>query len=180
MRKSFDYLGVTRLDLMQVHNLTDWRTQLETLTELRAAGTVRYIGVTHYTVSAHPALEEIVKNRLVDFVQLNYNIGVRDAEKRLLPQAADRGVAVIVNRPFEEGALFGRVRSASLPPWAADIGCTSFAQIFLTYILSNPAVTCAIPGTDKIDHLEDNMAAACGVLPDAAMRKRMADWFDAL
>jgi aryl-alcohol dehydrogenase-like predicted oxidoreductase len=94
--------------------------------------------------------------------------------------AADRGVAVIVNRPFEEGALFRRVRGASLPSWAADVGCTSFAQIFLKYILSNPAVTCAIPGTDKIDHLEDNMAAACGVLPDAAMRKRMADWFDAL
>jgi aryl-alcohol dehydrogenase-like predicted oxidoreductase len=180
MRSSFDYLDVTRLDLMQVHNLVDWPTQLETLTELRAGGTVRYIGVTHYTVDAQPQLEQIVKNAAIDFVQFNYNIGVRDAEKRLLPRAAERGVAVIVNRPFEEGALFKRVRGAALPAWAAEIGCTSFAQIFLKYIVGHPAVTCAIPGTDQIEHLEDNMAAACGPIPDAAMRRRMAGWFDAL
>jgi aryl-alcohol dehydrogenase-like predicted oxidoreductase len=180
MRKSFDYLGVTRLDLMQVHNLVDWRTQLETLTELRAAGTVRYVGVTHYTVSAHAQLEQVVKSAPIDFVQLNYNIAVRDAEKRLLPLAAERGVGVIVNRPFEEGELFARVRGRELPPWAGDIGCTSFAQIFLKYILANPAVTSAIPGTDKLDHLEDNMSAACGALPDATMRRRMVEWFDAL
>lgn len=180
MRKSFEYLGITRLDLMQIHNLVDWRTQLATLQELRAAGTVRYVGVTHYTVDAHAQLEQIVKDENIDFVQVNYNIAVRDAEKRLLPRAADRGVAVIVNRPFEEGALFGRVRGQSLPAWAADIGCSSFAQLYLKFILANPAVTCTIPGTDRIEHLEDNMAAACGVLPDATMRARMVRWFDAL
>jgi aryl-alcohol dehydrogenase-like predicted oxidoreductase len=180
MRKSFEYLGITRLDLMQIHNLVDWRTQLATLQELRTAGTVRYVGVTHYSVDAHAQLEQIVKNENIDFVQVNYNIGVRDAEKHLLPRAAERGVAVIVNRPFEEGALFARVRGQSLPDWSADIGCSSFAQLFLKFILANPAVTCAIPGTDRIDHLEDNMAAACGVLPDAGMRARMVQWFDAL
>jgi len=180
MRESFDYLGVTRLDLMQVHNLVDWRTQLQTLTELRTAGTVRYVGVTHYTASAHAQLEQVVKSEPIDFVQVNYNIAVRDAEKRLLPLAAERGVAVIINRPFEEGALFARVRGRELPPWAGEIGCTSFAQIFLKYILGNPAVTVAIPGTDKLDHLEDNMSAACGALPDASMRRRMVEWFDAL
>ena len=180
MRKSFEYLGITRLDLMQVHNLVDWRTQLATLRELRAAGTVRYAGVTHYTTGAHAQLEGIVKNEDVDFLQVNYNIGVRDAEKRLLPLAADRGVAVVINRPYEEGALFGRVRGAPLPGWAAEIGCASFGQIFLKYILSHPAVTCVIPGTDKIAHVEDNMGAACGALPDASQRKRMAEWFDAL
>ena len=180
MRKSFEYLGITRLDLMQVHNLVDWRTQLETLRELRAAGTVRYVGVTHYLAGAHPQLEAIVRGEDVDFVQVNYNIGVRDAEKRLLPLAADRGVAVIINRPYEEGELFGRVRGATLPPWAAEIGCATFGQLFLKYILSHPAVTCVIPGTDKLAHVEDNMGAGCGALPDAGQRKRMTDWFDAL
>jgi aryl-alcohol dehydrogenase-like predicted oxidoreductase len=180
MRQSFDSLGVTRLDLLQVHNLVDWRTQLETLTELRAAGTVRYVGVTHYTASAHAQLEQIIKSEPIDFVQVNYNIAAREAEKRVLPAAANRGVAVIINRPFEEGALFARVRGQALPPWAGEIGCTSFAQIFLKYILANAAVTSAIPGTDKLDHLEDNMSAACGALPDAAMRRRMVAWFDAM
>jgi len=180
MRKSFEYLGITRLDLMQVHNLVDWRTQLETLRELRVAGTVRYAGVTHYLAGAHAQLEGIVKDEDVDFVQVNYNIGVRDAEKRLLPLAADRGVAVIINRPYEEGELFGRVRGATLPAWAAEIGCASFGQIFLKYILSHPAVTCVIPGTDKVAHVEDNMGAGCGAMPDAGQRKRMTDWFDAL
>jgi aryl-alcohol dehydrogenase-like predicted oxidoreductase len=180
MRESFDLLGITRLDLMQIHNLVDWRTQLRSLGELRAAGTVRYAGVTHYRVDAHAQLEQIVKNEAVDFVQVNYNIAVRDAEKRLLPLAAERGVAVIVNRPFEEGALFGRIRGGPLPAWAGEIDCTSFGQIFLKFILAHPAVTCAIPGTHKLRHLEDNLGAACGRLPDAATRRRMVEWFDGL
>ena len=180
MRQSFDYLDITRLDLMQIHNLTDWRTQLRTLRELREAGTVRYIGVTHYRADAHEDLANVVDTEGVDFVQVNYNIGARNAEKRLLPLAAERGVGVIINRPFEEGALFGRVRDKKLPDWAAEIDCTSFGQIFLKYIVSHPAVTCAIPGTDKVHHLEDNIGAACGRLPDAALRKRMVAWFDTL
>jgi aryl-alcohol dehydrogenase-like predicted oxidoreductase len=178
MRASFDALDITRLDLMQVHNLTDWRTQLETLNELRAGGTVRYIGVTHYRVDAHPLLEQVVKQEKIDFVQLNYNLAVRDAERSLLPAAAERGVAVIVNRPFEEGALFARVRGRALPDWAAELECTSFAQIFLKFILAHPAVTCTIPGTDKVEHVADNLSAACGPLPDAALRRRMIEWFE--
>jgi aryl-alcohol dehydrogenase-like predicted oxidoreductase len=180
MRQSFEDLGIERLDLLQVHNLVDWQTQLRTLRELRSAGTVRYIGVTHYRVDAHAALEERVREEDIDFVQVNYNIAVRNADDRLLPLAADRGVAVIVNRPFEEGALFGRVRGKALPDWAAEIDCNSFAQIFLKFIVSHPAVTCVIPGTDKVDHLDDNLSAGCGRLPDAAMRKRMASWFEKL
>lgn len=180
MRRSFEYLRVERLDLMQVHNLVDWRTQLATLHEMREAGTIRYAGVTHYRVDAHRELERIVAEEDVDFVQVNYNIAVRDAEKGLLPRAAARGVAVIVNRPYEEGALFSRVRGAELPGWAREIGCATFGQVFLKFILSNPAVTCVIPGTDRLDHLEDNMGAGCGALPDAALRKRMVEWFDAL
>jgi aryl-alcohol dehydrogenase-like predicted oxidoreductase len=180
MRRSFEYLDVARLDLMQIHNLADWRTQLRTLHELRAGGTIRYAGVTHYRVDAHPELERVVAEEDVDFVQLNYNIAVRDAEKQLLPRAAERGVAVIVNRPFEEGALFARVRGVELPGWAREIGCATFGQVFLKFILSHPAVTCAIPGTDRIDHVEDNLGAACGALPDPALRRRMVEWFDAL
>lgn len=180
MRLSYEALGVARLDLMQVHNLVDWRTQLATMTELRAAGALRYVGVTHYTVGAHAELESVVRSAPVDFVQVNYNLAVRDAERSLLPAAKERGVAVIVNRPFEEGALFARVRGRPLPDWAAEIECTSFAQLFLKFILANDAVTCVIPGTDRLDHLEDNLRASCGGLPDASQRRRMVDWFEDL
>ncbi|MCG8433776.1 MAG: aldo/keto reductase [Gammaproteobacteria bacterium] len=180
LQKSRDYIGKTPLDLAQVHNLVDWRTQLATLRELKDAGLVRYIGITHYVVSAHAELERIIRNEQIDFVQVNYNIAVRDADARLLPAAADRGVAVIINRPYAEGALFRNVRDKALPDWAQEFDCDTFGKFFLKFILSHPAVTCAIPATSKVHHLEDNMGAAAGRLPDNAQRKKMVQWFNDL
>ncbi len=174
---SFRRMRAKTLDLLQVHNLVDLRVQLETLRRLKAEGRVRYIGVTHYTVSAHPELERVLRETDgIDFVQLNYSLATREAEERLLPLAADRGVAVIVNRPFETGSLFSRTRGKPLPAWATELGCTSWAQVFLKYVLGNPAVTCAIPATSKLDHLVDNLAAGRGRLPGAEERARMVSW----
>jgi aryl-alcohol dehydrogenase-like predicted oxidoreductase len=135
---------------------------------------VRYIGVTHYTESAYDDLARVLKSQELDFVQLNYSIVEREAEERLLPLAAERRVAVLVNRPFAQAGLFGRVRGKSLPPWAAEIGCSTWAQFFLKFVVSHPAVTCAIPATSKVKHLMDNMQAGVGPLPDEATRARMA------
>lgn len=173
MQQSFKRLRAEQLDLMQVHNLVDWRTHLATLRGWKEQGKVRYVGVTHYTESAYAELAKVLEREAIDFVQLNYSIAERAAEKRLLPLAAERRVAVIVNRPFAEGALFRATRGKPLPPWAAEIGCNSWAQFFLKFIVSHPAVTCAIPATSKIEHLKDNMQAGTGELPDAAMRERM-------
>jgi aryl-alcohol dehydrogenase-like predicted oxidoreductase len=173
MEESFRRLRTPRLDLMQVHNLVDWRTHLATLRDRKAQGRVRYVGVTHYTESAYDELARILETEELDFVQLNYSIVERAAERRLLPLAADRRVAVLVNRPFSAGGLFGRVRGTPLPPWAADVGCASWAQFFLKFIVSHPAVTCAIPATSKVAHLVENMGAATGPLPDAAMRRHI-------
>jgi diketogulonate reductase-like aldo/keto reductase len=173
MRRSMQLLHVKRLDLMQIHNLVDWQTHLETLRAWKQAGRLRTIGVTHYQLGAFAELERFVAREEIDFVQLPYSIGVREAEQRLLPAAAAHGVAVIVMRPFEEGALFARVRGKQLPAWAADFDCHSWAQFFLKFILAHPAVTCPIPATANPDHLADNLAAARGRLPDAAARKRM-------
>jgi diketogulonate reductase-like aldo/keto reductase len=162
------------VDLMQVHNLVDWGTHLRTLREWKGAGRIRYLGITHYTASAYGELESILLTEPLDFVQLNYSLAEREAERRLLPLAAERGVAVLVNRPFAEGALFRRVRGRPLPSWAAEIGCRSWAQLFLKWILAHPAVTCVIPATSRPEHLEDNMQAAVGPLPDAATRERIA------
>ena len=167
-------LRAQRLDLMQIHNLLDWRTHLRTLREWKAAGRIRYLGVTHYTASAYDELERVLRAETLDFVQVNYSLGERDAERRILPLARDRGVAVLANRPFAEGGLFQRVRTQAVPPWAAEFECDSWAQFFLKWILANPAVTCAIPGTSRPQHLVDNLKAALGKLPDAAMRDRMA------
>ncbi len=175
MEQSFRRLRARRMDLMQIHNLLDWRTHLATLREWKAAGRVRYVGVTHYTAGAHDELERVLRSEPLDFVQVNYSLGERDAERRLLPAARERGVAVLVNRPFSEGGLFRRVRGTALPPWAADIGCESWAQIFLKWILAHPAVTCVIPATSRVQHLEDNMQAGTGPLPDEAMRMRIAE-----
>jgi diketogulonate reductase-like aldo/keto reductase len=175
--RSQQLLGKQPLDLEQVHNLSDWQTQLTLLRERRAAGAVRYIGITHYLASAHADLEQVLRSERVDFVQMNYNIAAREAEVRLLPAAADLGVAVIVNRPFEEGALFKRVKRAALPDFAKESGCLSWGQYFLKFILSHPAVTCVIPATVDLKHLEDNMAAGLGWLPDASQRERMAQYF---
>jgi diketogulonate reductase-like aldo/keto reductase len=174
MEQSLQRLRTRRLDLMQIHNLVDWRTHLRTLREWKQAGRVRHVGLTHYTAGAHDELEQALRAEPVDFVQVNYSIGERDAERRLLPFARERGVAVLVNRPFSEGGLFRRVRGTPLPPWAAEIGCESWAQLFLKWIVAHPAVTCAIPATSRPEHLVDNMKAGLAPLPDQAMRDRIA------
>jgi aryl-alcohol dehydrogenase-like predicted oxidoreductase len=180
MDASMKKLRVERLDLMQVHNLVDTGTHLDTLAEWKAAGRVRYVGVTHYHAGAHAALETVVRSRAVQFVQVNYSLAEPEADRRLLQGAADSGVAVIVNRPFAEGALFRRVKGKPLPAWAGELGCASWAQFFLKWILGHPAVTCAIPGTRNPQHLADNLGAARGALPDAATRRRMAEHFASL
>ena len=174
MERSLQRLRTRRLDLMQVHNLVDWQTHLRTLREWKRAGRVRYLGVTHYTSSAYGELERVMRSERLDFVQLNYSLAEREAERRLLPLARDRGIAVLVNRPFVEGALFQRVRGQALPAWAADFDCESWAQFFLKWVLAHPAVTCVIPATSRPEHLADNMRAGQGALPDAATRERMA------
>jgi aryl-alcohol dehydrogenase-like predicted oxidoreductase len=177
MQRSAQLLRTQRLDLIQVHNLLDLDTHLKTLRAWKVAGRVRYVGVTHYTVSAHAELERVLAREPLDFVQFNYSPVTRDAEQRLLPLAAERGVAVLVNRPFEDGALFQRVRAQALPAWAAELGVTSWGQLALKFIAAHPAVTCIIPATDKLAHLEDNLAAGRGPLPDARQRAAIAQAF---
>lgn len=178
--RSMTLLGVKAIDLIQIHNLRDWQTHRETLLALKDQGIVRYIGITHYTVSAHVELERVIRAAEWDFVQLNHSIATRDAEKRLLPLCADRRVAVLANRPFEEGGIFARLRGKPLPPWAVDFDCTSWAQYLLKYVISHPAMTCAIPASANPAHMADNLAAGLGRLPDAAERIRMAQYFDSL
>ena len=171
---SMKLLKTPKLDLVQVHNLLDLETQLANVRALKSQGKVRYTGITHYTVASHTDLENVIQREPVDFVQLNYSIVTRQAEQRLLPLAAERKVAVLVNRPFEDGALFARVRGKPLPAWAADIDCTSWAQMFLKFIVSHPAVTCVIPATARPEHMADNLKAGFGRMPDDKMRERMA------
>lgn len=177
MRRSTELLRTRAIDLMQVHNLVDWRTQLATLRRMKEAGQVRYIGITHYTPSAFGALADVMAREQIDFVQLPYSIETREAETRLLPLAAERRIGVIVNRPFEGGDLFRRARKRALPPWTADFGCGSWAQFFLKFILSHPDVTCVIPATAEPAHLADDLKAGYGRLPDAAERRRMAEFW---
>ena len=174
MEDSMRKLRADPIDLMQVHNLVDVDTHLDTLRDWKQAGRVRYVGVTHYTAGAHQAVARLIAMRPVDFVQINYSVGEREAERRLLPLARERRVAVIVNRPFGGGGLLGRLRSRPLPAWAAEIGCTSWAQLLLKFVISHPAVTCAIPATSRVAHLRDNMAAGRGSLPDEGLRARIA------
>jgi aryl-alcohol dehydrogenase-like predicted oxidoreductase len=177
MTHSAQLLKSQRLDLIQVHNLLDLETQLKTLRAWKEAGRVRYLGVTHYTVGAHAELARLLEREKLDFVQFNYSPLTRDAEKRLLPLAAERGVAVLVNRPFEDGALFDRVRGKPLPAWAADFDAASWGQLALKFIASQPAVTCIIPATGKLAHLNDNLAGGRGRLPDARQREAIAQLF---
>jgi diketogulonate reductase-like aldo/keto reductase len=159
---------------MQIHNLLDWRTHLRTLRDWKAAGRIRYLGVTHYTASAYDELERVLRAEPLDFVQVNYSLGERQAEGRILPLARERGIAVLVNRPFAGGGLFQRARGRVLPAWVAEVGCESWAQVFLKWILAHPAVTCVIPATSRSQHLVDNMKAGVGPLPDEATRERMS------
>jgi diketogulonate reductase-like aldo/keto reductase len=174
MEQSLRRMRARRLDLLQVHNLLDWRTHLSTLRAWKADGRIRYLGVTHYTASAYDELERVLRSEALDFVQINYSLGEREAEHRILPLAQERGVAVLVNRPFAGGGLFQRVRGRALPPWAVALGCTTWTQFFLKWILGHPSVTCVIPGTSRPQHLVDNVEAATDALPDAATRERMA------
>jgi diketogulonate reductase-like aldo/keto reductase len=175
MEASFRKLRADVVDLMQVHNLVDLDTHLATLSDWKAAGRVRYVGATHYTESAYAALESAMRRHTLDFVQINASVAEREAEQRILPLAQERGIAVIINRPFAGGDLFDRVRRLPLPGWANEIGCTSWAQILLKYVIAQPAVTCAIPGTRNPRHIADNLGAARGPLPDAAQRARILE-----
>ncbi len=180
MQRSIERMRAGRMDLMQVHNLLDVETHTKTLREWKAAKRVRYLGITHYTSSAYAEVERWLKTKQYDFLQINYSIAESESENRLLPLANELGVAVIANRPFAEGAMFRRVRGKPLPPWAAELGIASWAQYFLKWIVSHPAVTCAIPGTGRPEHMADNLKAGCGPLPDSAQRLRMAQAYASL
>jgi diketogulonate reductase-like aldo/keto reductase len=168
------FWGVPRFDLVQVHNLLAWQAHLRTLFAMKAAGAVRYVGITTSEGRRHDLVERIMRNQPIDFVQFSYNVVDREVESRLLPLAAERGVAVIINRPFRQGALIRRLEGEPLPKWAAELGASSWAQFILKFVLSHPAVTVAIPATTRVDHVRENLAAAGGPMPDAAMRERIA------
>ncbi|MDH3242412.1 MAG: aldo/keto reductase [Alphaproteobacteria bacterium] len=174
MERSFARYRSSPIDLMQIHNLVDWRTHMRTLRAWKDEGRFRYIGITHYTTSAYEDLAAIIKSESIDFVQFNYSLEVREAENMLLPLARDRGVATLINRPFGGGGLFGRVRGRALAPWAREIGAASWAQLFLRYILANPAVTCVIPGTGKPAHARDNLAAGLASPPQPEAQRAIA------
>jgi diketogulonate reductase-like aldo/keto reductase len=177
MQKSMELMQSDKLDLMQVHNLLDYKIHLKTLQQMKEEGKIRYIGITHYTTGAYQDLMRVIKEYPVDFVQFNYSIQTREAEDSILPFSADNGVGVIINRPYEGGGLFSRVKGKELPEWAAEFDCNSWGQFFLKYIISHPAVTCAIPATDNPKHLKDNMGAMSGNMPDKNTRKKMVDFF---
>jgi diketogulonate reductase-like aldo/keto reductase len=173
IERSMQLLRTEKLDLMQVHNLLDWRIHLATLRDLKSKGRIRYIGVTHYTSSAYRELEAVMRSEKLDFVQVNYSADDRTAEERILPLAADRGMAVLINLPFGGGGLLRRLRSKPLPEWAVEIDCRSWAQVLLKFVLGNPAVTCVIPGTSNPDHMRDNAEAGVGAFLNEAQRQRI-------
>jgi diketogulonate reductase-like aldo/keto reductase len=175
MERSMSLLRTNRIDLMQVHNLVDVNTQLATLHEWKQQGSVRYIGITHHESGALSEIEKLMRSEKFDFLQINYSLMEPEAEERVLPLAQERGIAVIANRPFGAGDLFDKVRSKPLPEWGSEFDCRSWAQFFLKWIVANPAITCAIPATDKPAHLEDNMHGGIGRLPDAKMRRQMVE-----
>ena len=174
MTESLRRLRVKRLDLMQVHNLLDWREHLPAMREWKAAGRLRYLGVTHYATSAFGELERLLRTEALDFVQLPYSAAMREAEARLLPAAAETRTAVLVMRPFEQGELFRAVKGKPLPSWAAELGARSWSEVFLKFILAQPAVTAVIPATAKVEHLAENLRAGAGPMPDAALARRMS------
>ena len=180
MEASLRVMRTRRIDLMQVHNLQDVAVHAKTLQEWKDAKRIRYAGITHYHSGAYDALERLVRSREWDFVQFNYSMAEREAETRLLPACAEAGVAVIANRPFSMGGLFPKVKGRALPAWAAEFDCASWAQYFLKYLLSHPAVTCAIPGTRRVEHLKDNLQGGSGRLPDVKTRRRMVEYLERL
>jgi diketogulonate reductase-like aldo/keto reductase len=180
MEDSLQKWSIPRFDLMQIHNLRDWQIHLKTLRDWKAEGKIRYTGITTSHGRHHRELEEIMRSESLDFVQLTYNIEDRAVEERLLPLAVERGIAVLINRPYQGGELFRKVKGKALPDWAAECDCASWGQFLLKFIVSHPAVTCVIPATSKVHHLQDNMEAGFGRLPDTAMRKRMVDYFASL
>ena len=180
MRRSAELLQTEVIDLIQIHNLVDWRTHLATLRRMKEEGRVRYIGITHYTTGALPELARILNSEPgIDFVQLGYSLATRAAERELLPTASARGVAVIVNQPLERGTLFRHFRGRALPDWASECDCLSWAQLFLKYILAEPAVTCVIPATGNPDHMNDDLGAGFGRLPDPRQRQQIRQLWDA-
>lgn len=180
MAESSQRMGVPVFDLMQVHNLRDWKTHLDTLLGWKQEGKVRYVGITTSHRRNHEELEQIMRTRALDFVQFSYNIDNRLAEERLLPLAADRGIATLINRPFQRGSLFGKAKGKPLPRLATELGCESWGQFFLKFIIAHPAVTCLIPATSKAHHMTDNMGANFGAVPDAGQRKAMLEIYKAL
>ena len=180
MNASMRKMRRTTMDLMQIHNLLDWQTHLKTLNRWKAERKIRYIGITHYVASSHDELERIIKNNRIDFVQFNYSLRERNAEKSLLRTAQDKGVAVIINEPLDKGALFSLVKNKSLPVWAAEYGMKSWGEFFLKYIITHPAVTCIVPATSDTKHVEDNIRAGFGMFPDETRRKKMVDFISAL
>ena len=180
LEQSFKHLRTPKIDLIAVHNLQDTQTQLRTLREWKQAGRIRYVGITTSFERQHSEFEQTMKAEALDFIQVDYALDNRKAGQRILPLAADRGMGVMINLPFGRGRLFKAVQGQPLPPWAGEFDCASWAQFFLKYILSHPAVTCAVPGTAKVEYLIDNIGAARGRLPDAAMRRRMESFIDGL
>jgi len=180
MERSMALLRTKRIDLMQVHNLVDVQTHLATLREWKQQGRIRYLGITHHEAGAFSDVEKIMRNEKLDFLQINYSLMEREAEQRILPLAQERAIAVLINRPFGAGDLFGKVRSKPLPGWATEFDCRSWAQFFLKWIVAHPAVTCAIPATDKPVHLQDNVQGGVGRLPDEKMRRRMVEFVSSL
>ena len=174
MQDSFKLLRTDRIDLMQIHNLVDWKTHLRTLRQWKDSGRIRYLGITHYTETAFDDLEAVMRAEPLDFVQFNYSAIDRAAERRLLPLAGERGIAVIANYPLASGSAMRAVSGRPLPGWAAEIECTSWSQLLLKFVVSHPAMTCAIPGTGNPEHMADNACAGIGRMPDAAMRERIA------
>ena len=175
MTKSMDLLKVKQMDLMQIHNLVDWKTQLKTLRRWKEDQKIRYIGVTHYNEGGYGELEKIMKTEIIDFIQINYNLSVRAASDRILPIAKDKGIAVLINRPYQGGSLFRITKDLELPQWASEFDADTWGQFFLKFIHANPAVTCAIPGTSKAKHMLDNVKAGFGKLPIAAHQRKMIE-----
>lgn len=178
MNTSMKLMGANPMDLMQVHNLVDWKTHLKTLQKWKEEGKVKTIGITHYHEGGYAEMERIMKNQSIDFIQINYNLAVREAAQRILPLAQDRGIAVIINRPYEGGALFRKVKGKKIPEWAEEFGAESWGQVFLKFILANPAVNCVIPGTSKAKHMIDNVQAGFGEYPNNKLQDKLISWIE--